>query len=92
MKYGIDNYRRVGVYNQRTKKITIDNYDNSYILPIESITNQFPGTKDQRQYIRTDEQGLHSVTRRADGKIVEKYIKYFSALKTEQFRQKLKSF
>ena len=91
MKYGIDNYRRVGVYNQRTKKITIDNYDNSYILPIESITNQFPGTKNQRQYIRTDEQGLHSVTRRADGKIVEKYIKYLYTFGSKKFRNSLKN-
>ncbi len=91
MKYGIDNYRRVGVYNQRTKKITMDNYENSYILPIESITKQFPGTKEERRYIRTDKQGLYSVTKRGDGKIIEKYLKYLYTFGSKKFRNALKN-
>jgi len=91
IKYGDDNYRRVGRYNPRTKKITIDNYENSYVIPNEYMTNQFHGLKNQQLKMRSDKQGLYSITKRGDSKILEKYLKYLYKFSTKKFRNTIQN-
>ena len=81
-----NNYIRVGTYNKKEKTVMIDNY-NEYVIPNKYMTSEFHGTLKQQKLIKTDREGLYSITKKGDSKIFEKYIKVLLNLSTTKQRK-----